>query len=241
MGIEQFGAAWGELVAELDWPRLGGAYCEGDGSTFFDAERVEAVLETGLVLVDDLVPSLPRGGSGRSLYFGAAVAELPLILAESLALGREVLWLNLAGDETDELTRSLRAVGTKLGLDLPLPSTHTLASIADESCDHLWMTSVLTDPDAFPALHDALYERVGTELATGRGDLAAERARADALVRELLSKVAPPAIFTTTDEELEVVRPLLADARLDIRVPRSETYSALVGDLVRFTRLARLG
>jgi len=240
MGIEHFGAAWGELVRELDWERLGRTYCEGDGSTFFDDETVERVLETGLELVDDLVASLPRGGTGRSLYVGAAVAELPLVLAESLALGREVLWLNLPGEEVEELRRALHATGAKLGLDLPLPRTDALASIADGSCEHLWMTSVLTDPDAFPALHDALYERVGTELATGRGELAEDRARADALVRELLRKAAPPAIFSTTDEELEVVRPLLAEAGLDSRVPRSETTSAIVGDLVRLTRLARV-
>lgn len=240
MGVEHFGAAWSELVCELDWERLGRTYCEGDGTTFFDDESVERVLETGLALTDELANALPSNGAGRSLYFGAAVAELPLVLAESLALGRQVLWLNLPGEEVEELTRALHAVGARLELDLPLPSVASLETIAPASCDHLWMTSVLTDPDAFPALHDELYERAGGELATGRGDLASERARADALVRALLSKAAPPALLTTTDEELEIVRPLLAEAQLSIRVPRSDVLSSIVGDVVRVTRLARL-
>lgn len=236
MTAELFGAAWGELVEELDWERLGRTYCEGDGSTFFDEEKVEGVLETGLGLVDELVNALPPKGSGRSLYLGAAVAELPLILAEKLVLGRAVLWLNLAGDEVDELTRALHVVGAKLGLDLPLPSTQPLSNYADASCDHLWMASVLTDPDVFPALHDELYGRAGTPMGTGRGDLESERGRAEALSRELLAKAAETGVISTTDEELTLLRKLAREAGLDLRVPRDGIESAIVGDVVRFVR-----
>lgn len=239
MTAELFGAAWGELVAELDWERLGRTYCEGDGATFFDEGKVEGVLETGLVLVDELAGALPPNGTGRSLYLGAAVAELPLILAEKLVFGRAVLWLNLAGDEVEELTRALHVVGAKLGLDLPLPSTQPLATYADASCDHLWMASVLTDPDVFPALHDELYGRVGTKLATGRGELTEERARADELARALLAKAAENGVLSTTDEELTLLRPLARDVGLELRLPREGVESAIVGDVVRFVRFRR--
>lgn len=239
MTVELFGAAWGELVAELDWERLGRTYCEGDGTTFFDTEKVEGVLETGLVLVDELANALPPGGTGRSLYLGAAVAELPLILAEKLALGRAVLWLNLPGEEVEELTRALHAVGAKLGLDLPLPSTKALSTYADGSCDHLWIASVLTDPDRFPALHDELYGRAGTPLGTGRGDLADDRARAEELSRELFKKAADIGVLSTTDEELTLLRMLSREAGLELRVPRDGLESAIVGDVVRLARWKR--
>lgn len=239
MTAELYGAAWGELVTELDWERLGRSYCEGDGSTFFDEEKLEGVLETGLVLVDELVSAFPPNGTGRSLYLGAAVAELPLLLAEKIVLRRSVLWLNLAGDEVDELTRALHVVGARLGVDLPLPSTQPLSAYADASCDHLWMASVLTDPDRFPALHDELYARAGTPLATGRGDLAAERAQAEALARELLAKAADTGLLSTTDEELTLLRRLARESGLDLRVPRDGFESAIVGDVVRVTRFRR--
>lgn len=238
MGAEQFGAAWTELVEELDWARLGRTYCDGDGSDFFDDELRGRVLETGLELADELASALPRGGPRRSLYFGAAVAELPVILAESVALGREVCWLNLPGEELDELVRALRAVSARLALQLPHPSVAAIESVERASCDHLWMTSVLTDPEAFPALHDELYERRGSELATGRGSLSEERQRADDFVRALLARAAPPALLTTTEEELTLVRPQLASAGLSLRAPRAGRLSAIVGDSVLVTRLS---
>lgn len=239
MGVEQFGAAWCELVDELDWALLGRMYCEGDGSGFFDEALVSQVLDTGLELVDGLASGLPRGGTGRSIYLGAATAELPLVCAEALVLGRETRWLNLPGPELDELRRALGAVGAKLGLKLPQPEASSLATVEDGSCDHLWMASVLTDPDAFPALHDKLYERAGTELATGRGDEAVELARAKDLSRQLLAKAASSAVLSSTDEEFAILVPEARLLGLEIAVPGSGRLTAIVGDTLRFARLRR--
>lgn len=239
MGVETFGAAWCELVAELDWPLVGRTYCEGDGSGFFDDELLELVLDTGLELVDGLAAALPRDGAGRSLYVGAAVAELPLVCAEALVLGREVRWLNLAGPELSELRRALVAVSRKLDVRLPLPEPAEIDTVADASCDHLWLASVLTDPDAFPALHDRLYERAGTDQATNRGDAAAETRRAEELVRKLLAKASPPAVLSTTDEELRLCVPVARAAGLRLLVPESGSVTAVVGDTLRFVRLER--
>src|SRR5688500_16210314 len=99
----RFGAVFAALQAELDWRALGGAYCEGDASGFFDEQLRGRMLDTGLLWADDLASRLDPEGPRRSLYVGAAVAELAPILAEHLVLGREVRWLNLAGPETSEL------------------------------------------------------------------------------------------------------------------------------------------
>lgn len=236
-GAQGFGAAVAALDAELDWVRLGRAYCTGDARGFFDEGLRARILETGLQLADDAAGVLVPESTRRTLYFGAAVAEIVPILAEHLVLGREIVWLNLAGDETDELVRALKRVGESLGLDLPHPLTESLDSVPEASCDHLWMVSVLTDPDAFPALHDELYERTGSPLATGRGLLADDRARAEGLATSLLQRATSPFALTTTDEELGLLRPLLAQRgqRLDPR--RKGRLSAIVGDLVSVGRV----
>ena len=235
---ERLAAAWAELEAELDWQRLGASYCEGDARTFFDAERRAHVLDTGLALADDVAARLSERSEAtapaRSLYVGAAVAELAPMLVERLVLAREVRWHLLPGPELDELARALARVGERLALDLPRPDPRPLADVAPVPCDHLWLVSVLTDPDAFPALHDVLYERAGTPAATGRGDPTTERARAEALVAALLAHAGAGALLTTTEEELALVLPRLPH---DIPVELGR-LTALVGDRVAHVRLA---
>jgi hypothetical protein len=234
------GAVIAELFARLDWPALGAAYCEGVAHDFFDEERRERLLEVGLQLADDLAGALPADGPRRSLYLGAAVAELVPILVERLVLEREVLWFTLPGPERDELERALRAVGSSFELDLPLPDPRALVEVPPRPCDHLWMVSVLTDPDAFPALHDELYERVGTPQATGLGDLAEERTRASALIDALLANAAPPCVLSTTDEELILLRPRTRQRGLIISESQVRHSSALMEDAIGLHRLVSL-
>lgn len=237
--VQRFGAALTGVMNELDWVRLGHTYCEGDGSEFFDDERRQTIVDTGLEIADAIASQLVSRGPQRSLYVGAAVAELAPILAESLVLGREVIWLNLPGEEQEELTRALGVVSTSLGVKLPAPSTAAIETVASASCDHLWLVSVLTDPDVFPALHDELYERRGTDLATGRGDLSDDRRRADELGSALLKCAAKTCLLSTTEEEIEVLRPLFAPARVRVRPLSPGPLSALVADRIEFLRLSR--
>jgi hypothetical protein len=144
--VQLFGAVHAALELELDWEQLGRSYCEGDGGTFFDAGLRERMLDTGLRLADDLARRFALDGPRRSLYLGAAVAELALILVEKLVLGREVIWLNLDSIETREIARATSEVGARFGVPLPRPSFESLDAVAAGSCDHLWMVSVLTDP-----------------------------------------------------------------------------------------------
>jgi hypothetical protein len=235
--IRTFGAALAGLDAELDWERLGRSYAEGEAGSFFDDELRARILDTGLHFADDLARALPRDGARRSLYLGAAVAELAPILAERLVLGREVVWLNLAGEESTELARALDVVASRLGVELPKPSTEGLESCPVASCDHLWMVSVLTDPDVFPALHDELYERAGGPLATGRGLLEVERERAESLATALLERATSPSVLSTTEEELAVLAPLARRLGMKLDVPRESRRTAIVGDEVRLCTL----
>ena len=236
--LQQFGAALGALQEELDWALLGRCACEGDGSDFYDAALRERILDTGLRIAEDIGRALGER-PGRSLYLGAEIAELPVILAEHLLLGRRVEWLNIECAQTTELARAIRAVGTRLSVELPVPRAEGIDAIEPGSCDHLWMVSVLTDPDAFPALHDALYERKGGPLATGRGSLADERRRADTLVEALLDCAAPQCVLSTSDEELGVIEPLVARRGWRLELAPGGRLSSIVGDRVRIGNLAR--
>lgn len=227
------------LEAELDWELLGRAACEGDGSGFFDGELRARAVDTGLVLFDALATALPAAGPGRSMYVGASVAELAPMLAEQLVLGREVRWCELEGPATRELARAVGVVARRAGLELAAPVTMPLERLPVSGCDHLWLVSVLSDPEAFPALHDELYERAGGPLATGRGDLERERARAEGLLDALFAHAAERAVFTTTEEELVLAVPRAARAGLRIDVPAAATLSAVVGDPVRVCRIER--
>lgn len=235
-----FGAALGALDAELDWPLLGRSACEGDGSGFFDAELRERTFDTGMRLAEDVARAL-GGARGRSLYLGAEIAELPLILAEHLVLGRRVEWLNLEGEPTTELRRAIQAVSARLAVELPEPRVAELRDLEPESCDHLWMVSVLTDPESFPALHDALYERTGGPLATGRGELSDDRRRAEALVEELLDRATARCVLSTSDEERSVIEPLVARRGWTLEFARGGRVTAIVGDRVRIGTLTRRG
>jgi hypothetical protein len=236
--VARFAAVLTELEAELDWELLARCYCAGSAVGFFAPQRRAQVFDVGMELASEVEACLPQPCIGRSLYVGAAVAELAPILMERLVLEREVLWLNRPGPELDELARGLSVIAAKTGLSLPAPSSAELEDLPLEPCDHLWLVSVLTDPEAFPALHDALYERAGTPLATGRGDLALERARAAELVDRLLDRAVLPCAFTTTDEELAIVGPRAAARRLELVVPEHYRLSALAQDPVRVCRLS---
>ena len=86
--IEQFLAMQTMAFERLDWPTLGQSYCDGDGSTFFDDERLDLIRQVGNEVSLALIERLNAGG--RSVYVGAGVAELIPILCEAYVLERDV-------------------------------------------------------------------------------------------------------------------------------------------------------
>lgn len=231
---ELFASAWCALDAELDWPALGRAHCHEGGDDFFSPEQRTAIFETGLLFADDLSAVLDHGG--RSLYVGASIAEIAPILCESIVLEREVFWHNLPGPITDELNRGLEHVSSLIDVQLPRITTTGLDAVARESCDHAWLVSVLTDPEQFPALHDALYERTG-DLATGSGELSFDEAQARTLIDSVLDRLKLPSTLTTTTEELRVIKPATRARYWRLTIPEAARLSGVVGDQVRVCRL----
>ncbi len=237
--VQRFGAVYAALETELDWELLGNEYCEGDGAGFFDAALRARMLDSSLRIADELANRLQGNGPRRSVYLGAALAELAPMLVEHLVLQREVIWLNLDCVETRELRRAIGVVENRSQISLPKPGLEGLECVKSASCDHLWMASVLSDPDHFPALHDELYERAGGKLATGRGAILEDRSRAERLVRGLLACAASPGTLTTSDEELEFLTEIAHDLGWRIEVSDTFHLSVPVGDALRICALIR--
>lgn len=233
------------LESEIDWERLGSFYCWEGGESFFPPAQRDAIRDAGLALAADLGEALPPrrpGSTGASVYVGAATAELAPLLFEHLLLGRQVRALNLACEERDHLNRALVATEGRTELALPRIEDTPLADLPRAAFDHAWLVSVLTDPEVFPALHDRLYERRAgrDDLATGTGDLEAELVSARALIAELLDRLTPPALLTTTDEELPLVAEAVRARGWRLRVAERARLSAIVGDPVRISRVEPL-
>ncbi|MCB9915625.1 MAG: hypothetical protein H6828_10830 [Planctomycetes bacterium] len=230
----RFGEALARLESELDWRRLGELHCYEGGEHFFPPEQVDALREAGLVLAAALAGRLRPGG--RSVYVGASVGELAVLLCEALVLDRDVRALNLPGEECAEVNRALEAVEQACGFALPRIEFTPLDEL-EGRYDHGWLVSVLNDPEAFPALHDLLYQRSGAD-ATGRGDLAQERARAERLVDAFLDRLDEGAVVSLTDEELPVIEPRVAVRGRRLELDDEAYLSAVVGDPIRFGTLS---
>ena len=80
-----------EVFARLDYARLGPIYCDEGGDEFWAAKR-GLCQRLGLKLAKALLPRLQPGGT--SLYVGAGVAEIPLLLMESLDLGLSLIHIS---------------------------------------------------------------------------------------------------------------------------------------------------
>ena len=232
---ERFGAALVEVEGALDWPLLGRVYCHEGGDDFFDDEQREALREAGLHFASDVGERLGARPKGRSLYLGAGVAELAPILLDALLLRREVAVVALPGPEPRELNRALAAAEEALGFALPRWSTKPLASLRRDGFDHLWMVSVLNDPEAFPALSKRLYDR-GSPPARA---LARDRGAARNLLDEAFRRLEPPSDFATSEEELPLLVEAARSRRLRVEVEPAGRLSGIVGDVVRHGRILR--
>lgn len=238
VAIDRFGAAVAAAEDALDWGALEPVYCDGDARGFFDEERIAHMRDTALAIGTDLAELYQRPTSverppRRTLFIGAATAELWIVLFERIVLGRRVTWLNLPGVEVRALDAALAAAEPHAGTDLPRIRTTAWNRAEIGPCDHLWFCSVLTDPERFPALHDILYERTGSPEAIGGGHPKREREQARTLVLRALECLVDEALVSTTDEEIQVIRPLSKELGGDIDTPADGRATALVGDVLR--------
>lgn len=214
-----------EVFTRLDYARLGEMYCDEGGQAFWK-DRRKPCQQLGIKLASVLLGRLKRGG--RSLYVGAGVAELPLLAMETMELGRVVSACNLRADEVALLNRSCR--------ELPVRFAAQDARKAAGRFDHLWMVSVLNDPERYPELSALSYGRANPATFDA-ARFSRERRLVKSLADACLGKVTRPGLVTTSVEEIPWVADWCARRRVSYMVEKDDYPTALVGDPVCLIRI----
>jgi hypothetical protein len=223
-------AACERLFESLDWQALGAIYFHADGAAHW-LQRRTALLELGFQWARELLRRVP--GGGRSLYVGAGVAELPVLLAERCVAGRAVQALNRNRRECELIARGLHAVGLEDELAIEPADA---ASSEVRGYDHLGCVSVFTDPETWPVLSGVAYGRL-PPVQVDVAQFVRERDAARALAARLFAGLARPGWITTTAEEVAWFLEQADLAQVPYTVDEAQVPTAVVGDPVGFLRV----
>lgn len=178
------------IFKRLDYPLLGRIYCDEGGDAFWKAKQ-GLCQRLGIKFAEVLRTRLAKGG--HSLYVGAGVAELPMLAMETMELGRTVTACNLREDEVQTLNRTCES--------LPFRFHYQDAGAIDATFDHVWIVSVLNDPEQFPALSALSYGRANP-VQFDTAAFSTERAAVVALADRCLRRLQLPSLVTTSTEEI---------------------------------------
>ncbi len=214
-----------EVYDRLDYGALGPVYCYEGGDEFWRAKRGPCI-RLGSQVAVLLKKKLKR--HGRSLYVGAGVAELPPLIMETMELGRTVEPHNLRKAEVTALNHACRAT--------PLTFHAVDAAKAKGRFDHLWMVSILNDPERFPNLSPLSYGQ-GNPLTLDPVQFDKERRIVRALVARCMGKLARPGLVTTTTEEVIWIAEWCHQHGVAYRVGKRYYQTALVGDPICFIHI----
>lgn len=218
-------AAISTIFRRLDYRALGRIYCDEGGDAFWRAKKGPC-RRLGIALAEALRTRLRAGG--RSLYVGAGVAELPVLAMETMELGRTVTACNLRADEVAVLNQACH--------DAPFRFVHQDAGEVDGSFDHLWIVSVLNDPERFPTLSALSYGRANPVLF----DVAAfvkERETVVTLADRCLNKLQLPGLVTTSVEEINWITDWCLKRNIACVVEPKSYPTAVVEDPVCLIRV----
>lgn len=227
-GWSQVGKTARDVFERLDWQALAQIYFDWGGEHFWQQRRGN-VVSMGRELGKRLLHRLPRGGT--SLWVGAGVAELPVLLGEVVLHGRSVVASNLRARECEVLNAALQAAAP----DVPLRYVAEDARVAaaGTSFDHVGCISVFTDPETWPVLSELAYGRIApVQLDVER--FVAERAAARALATDLFARLQRPALVTTTTEEVAWWLEAATAAGAHVDAEDELIPTAVVGDPVGF-------
>ena len=221
-----------QVLAAADWQALGELYFHEDGEREW-RERRKPVVELGLQLARRLARQVEPGGV--SLWVGAGVAELPVLLAESLLLQRTVVACNLLARECEVLNAALAAAAPDASVLYQAGDVREV--VGDRRFDQLGCISLFTDPETWPMLSGVTYGRLAP-VQVDVDAFVAEREQARELAATLFERLDVPAVITTTFEEaswfLEQAERrggLVVDAEDEL------VETAVVGDPVGFLRV----
>jgi hypothetical protein len=216
------------VLDSLDWAALGEIYFHWGGAEFW-AQKRPLVVSLGEVLGKRLLARLPRGGA--SLWVGAGVAELPVLLAEVLLHDRTVVAANLRERECAVLNAGLLAGAP--GVPLRFVAGDARAVDPGRTFDHLGCISVFTDPETWPVVSDVAYGRVApVQVDVER--FVAEREQARGLAKALFARLRRPGLVTTSAEEVAWFLEQAGAAGATVDASEDLVETAVVGDPVGF-------
>jgi hypothetical protein len=215
------------VYGRLDYRALGRVYCYEGGDEFWRAKR-RPCQRLGTLVAMALRARLARGG--RSLYVGAGVAELPELLVETLELQRTVESYNLRRSEVAVLNRACRS--------LPVTFRGRDAAAARGRFDHLWIVSVLNDPERFPHVSPLSYGRADPVTFDPR-EFEIERRKVRIIVDRCMPKLARPGLVTTSTEEVVWIAEWCHRHKIPYLVERRQYATALVGDPICFIKIGK--
>jgi hypothetical protein len=214
-----------QIFDALDYAALGAIYCHEGGDAFWE-ERREPCRTLGITLAEVLRGRLAP--NGRSLYVGAGVAELPMLAMETLDLHRTVEVCNLRADEVSLLNQACAS--------LPFEFRARDAREAAGTFDHIWIVSVLNDPECFPEL-GALSSARANPVTFDPVAFTVERRAVFALAAGCLEKIACPGLVTTSVEEIPWVTDWCERQGIPCAVEDEDYPTAIVTDPVCFIRI----
>jgi hypothetical protein len=214
-----------EIFRRLDYAALGPVYCDEGGDKFWEAKRV-LCRRRGAAIAAALRDKLPVGG--HSLYVGAGVPEIPPLMMELLELKRKTAAYNLRDEEVRVLNRACR--------DSALRFEPGDAGHARGGYDHLWIVSVMNDPERFPDLSALSYGRA-TPLTFHPRRFEKERRTVRQLVNRCLRKLCRPGWVTTTTEEVQWIAEWCHRRDILYTVGEEQYPTATVGDPICFVHI----
>jgi hypothetical protein len=213
------------IFRRLEYRTLGRVYCYEGGMEFWKAKR-EPCRRLGIRVGEALLTQLKPGGC--SLYVGAGVTELPALLVESLDLRRAVFPYNLRRSEVASLNRTCR--------DTPLRFYRKDASKAEGRFDHLWIVSILNDPERFPHVAPLSYGRADP-VTFNPALFQKERSIVRSIVDCCMPKLILPGLVTTSTEEVIWIADWCHRKKIPYLVDHRQYPTALVGDPVCFMKI----
>ena len=169
---------------------------------------------------------LPK--EGRSLYVGAGVAELPMLIVETTELHRSVTAHNLRKDEV--------AILNKACINLPFEFRASNALRTRGRFDHIWLLSVLNDPECYPETSALSYGRA-TPVDFDADTFKKERCTLRRLVNSCLNKLISPGLITTSVEEIPWITAWCLEREIPLRIENKTYPTAIVGDPLCFIHL----
>jgi len=215
-----------QIYQALDYKSLGPIYCDEGGDAFWK-DRRGPCQKMGITIAKALKTWLPP--EGRSLYVGAGVPEIPVLLMERLELNRSVCPYNLRQAEVDILNQA----GEGSGMSFCCGS----AESATGTFDHLWIVSVLNDPEEFPNLSVLFSYGRADPLAFDTSAFSIERETGIRLFANCMAKLSKPGLLTISVEEIPWVEHWCDIHHRPYHIEEATYPTALVGDPACFIQI----